>query len=96
MSFSPEKGKGDPEAFADEKFIKEVRGGRVYFYHQRSSGRKKLNGVSVTSARWMGNLLGRLSDKQLADAFCAGGFDQIETAIYVRALRGRIRQLQQL
>jgi hypothetical protein len=95
-SFSPDKGKGDPEAFTDEKFIKEVRGGRVIFYNRRSGARSRLNSVSVASARWMGNLLGRLSDKQLADAFCAGGFDQIETAIYVRALRARIRQLQQL
>jgi hypothetical protein len=44
----------------------------------------------------MGCLLGRLSDKQLADAFCAGGFDQVETALYVNTLRARIKQLQQL
>jgi len=96
MSFSPEKGKGDAEAFRDEKFIKEVRGGKVTFYHRRSSGRDKINGVPVECARWMGALLGRLSDKQLADAFCAGGFNQQETQIYVRTLRERIRQLQQL
>lgn len=95
-SFSPDKAKGDPEAFADEKFIKEVRGGQVIFYNRRSRARGRMQSVSVASARWMGCLLGRLSDKQLADAFCAGGFDQTETAIYVRTLRGRIRQLQLL
>ncbi|MGE0127310.1 MAG: hypothetical protein AB7U82_04310 [Blastocatellales bacterium] len=95
-SFTPDKAKGDPEAFADEKFIKEVRGGKVNFYFRRSRGRDILNGVPVECARWMGALLGRLSDQQLADAFCAGGFDPAETQIYVRTLRKRIRLLQQL
>ena len=44
----------------------------------------------------MGELMARLSDNQIADAFRAGGFDETETAIYVRALRDRIRQLQNL
>jgi len=44
----------------------------------------------------MGNLLARLSDQQLSDAFRAGGFDQTETTIYLRALHDRINQLQSL
>jgi hypothetical protein len=44
----------------------------------------------------MGALLGRLSDKQLTDAFGAGGYDAAETALYVRILRARIIELQQL
>ena len=96
MSFSPGKAKGDPDAFTDEKFIEGVRGGKVIFYARRSGTRNKLKGITVASARWMGGLLGRLSDKQLTDAFCAGGFDQAETRAYLRTLRARIRQLQQL
>lgn len=88
--------KGDPHAFSNERFIKEVRGGRVYFYSRKSSMRRKLNGVPVATARWMGAMLGRLSDKQLTDAFCASGFNEAETAIYVRILRARIMQLQRL
>src|SRR5262249_31594869 len=79
VGFSTGKAKGNPPAFADERFIKDVSGGRVYFYSQRTSVRKTLNGVSVESARWMGNWLGRLSDKQLADAFCASGFSDADT-----------------
>jgi hypothetical protein len=90
------KAKGNPEEFAGERFIKEVRGGRIYFYGGRTRVRKALNGVSVASARWMGNLLGRLSDKQLVDAFRAGGFNAAETSLYVSILRARIIQLQQL
>jgi hypothetical protein len=44
----------------------------------------------------MGNLLARLSDKQLSDAFRAGGFDESETAIYIATIRKRIERLQKL
>jgi hypothetical protein len=96
VSFSPGKAKGNPGAFADERFIKEVRDGRVYFYMRRSHSRHRMNGVSVASARWMGALLGRLSDKQLTDAFCASGYDNAESALYVSILRARITELQRL
>ncbi|HKQ73057.1 MAG TPA: hypothetical protein VJ810_04965 [Blastocatellia bacterium] len=96
VGFSTGKAKGNPSGFAHERFIDEVRGGRVYFYSHRSNLRKRLNGVSVASARWMGNWLGRLSDKQLADAFCGSGFNDAETRLYVSILRARIMQLQRL
>jgi hypothetical protein len=44
----------------------------------------------------MGNLLGQLSEKQLTDAFRAGGFTESEVAIYVSEIRDRIKQLQDL
>jgi hypothetical protein len=96
ISFYPGKAKGDPYAFTGERFIKEVRGGRVYFKIRRSHSRHRVNGVSVECARWMGALLGRLSDKQLTDAFCASGYSPAETALYVSILRARIIELQQL
>ena len=94
--FSPEKSKGHPGAFANEKFIKEVKDSEVIFYHRRSRGRSMLKDIPVSSARWMGGLLGQLSGKQLADAVRAGGFNDAEAALYVRALRERIKQLQTL
>jgi len=96
VGFSTSKAKGNPSGFAHERFIEEVSGGRVYFYTHRTNTRKRLNGVSVASARWMGSWLGRLSDRQLADAFCASGFNDAETSLYVSILRARIMQLQQL
>jgi hypothetical protein len=44
----------------------------------------------------MGGLLAQLSNKQLADAVRAGGYDGEEAATYVRVLRERINQLQNL
>ncbi|HEX5084188.1 MAG TPA: hypothetical protein VFY40_19250 [Blastocatellia bacterium] len=96
ISFSPGKSKGDPYAFTSERFIDEAHGGRVYFHIRRSHSRHRVDGVSVESARWMGAWLGRLSDKQLADAFCAGGYDQAETSLLVSIMRARIIELQRL
>ena len=88
--------RGDAEAFARHPFIEAVRDGQVVFHWERKFGRRAIEGVTVENARWMGNLLARLSDKQLADACRAGGFADAEVATYVRALRERIRQLQSL
>ena len=96
VGFSTGKAKGYPSGFAHERFIDEVCDGGVYFYTHRTGTANKINGVPVTSARWIGNWLGQLSDKQLADAFCAGGFSRAETDLYVAILRARIMQLQQL
>jgi hypothetical protein len=96
FGLAPKRGKGDSEAFSQEAFIKGVRDGEVVFNHERRRGRKVLKGVTIENARWMGNLLARLSDKQLEDAFRAGGFNASETAIYVRTMRERIRQLSEL
>jgi hypothetical protein len=88
--------KGIAKQFAEHRFIDGVSNGEVQFHMQRRRANRALKGVKVENARWIGNLLARLSDKQLADAFRAGGFDDTETAIYVRALRDRISQLQNL
>jgi hypothetical protein len=96
LSFSPGKSKGDPYAFTRERFIEEVRGGRVYFTMRYTNARHRVDGVSVECARWMGDILGRLSDKQLSDAFCASGYSPAETSLYVSILRARIIELQRL
>ena len=90
------KAKGDAEAFEQGGFIKKTGKGVVEFNCKREEGRHVMKHVSIQDARWMGDLLGKLSDRQLADAFHAGGFNEVETAIYVRTMRERIRQLQKL
>ncbi|HKP86650.1 MAG TPA: hypothetical protein VJZ26_11165 [Blastocatellia bacterium] len=92
---APAGSKGDADAFANQVFIEGVKNGQVVF-HYKGKDPKVLEGVTVENARWMGNLLGRLSDKQLGDAFRAGGFSEPEIATYVRATRARINQLKSL
>ena len=50
FGFSTKKAKGNPRGFVSERFIKEVRGGRVYFHGGRTRVREKLSGVSAASA----------------------------------------------
>lgn len=92
---APAGSKGDPGAFANQVFIDGVKDGQVIF-HYKGKDPKALEGVTVENARWMGNLLGRLSDKQLSDAFRAGGFSEAEISTYVSAMRKRIDQLRNL
>jgi len=92
---APAGTKGDPDGYAIQPFIEGVKNGQVVF-HYKGKDPKALEGVSVENARWMGDLLGRLSDKQLADAFRAGGFTDAEIITYVKATRGRIDQLKNL
>jgi hypothetical protein len=88
--------KGSPEDYARSKFIDNVTDGNVTFHSNRRRAKRAMSGVAVENAQWIGNLLDRLSDTQLSDAFRAGGFDEKETATYVRNIRERIRQLQLL
>jgi hypothetical protein len=92
----PTGSKGVAKQFAEHGFIDGVSKGEVRFHMQRRRANRALKDVKVENARWMGDLMARLSDKQIGDAFRAGGFDESETAVYVRALRDRIRQLQEL
>jgi hypothetical protein len=88
--------KGVPKDFVKKDFIERVKDGKVYFSIVRKMAREALDGVKVEHARWMGNLLDRLSEKQLTDAFRAGAFSDSDAAIYVKEIRERIRQLQNL
>ncbi len=88
--------KGDPEDYVKNGFIAGVKDGEVKFKVKRRQAEKILSGVKVEHAQWMGNLLARLSEKQLIDAFRAGGFTDSEVNIYVVEIRSRIAQLQKL
>ena len=88
--------KGVAKDYVKNGFIAGVKNGEVNFRITRRRADDVLDGVKVEHARWMGNLLGRLSEKQLTDAFRAGGFTESEVVTYVNEIRNRIRQLQDL
>src|SRR5207302_9163608 len=63
----------------------------------REQGRaKSMRGIRVENAAWIGSQLSKLSDDQLRDSFRAAGYDRATTEAYVRTLRHRINQLNQL
>jgi hypothetical protein len=91
----PAGSKDRPSDYAHQAFIDGVRGGAVRF-HYKGKDASTLKGIPIERARWMGSLLARLSDKQLTDAFRAGGYNPSETAMLVSAMRERINELQGL
>jgi hypothetical protein len=86
------RSRNDPEDYAKSKFIEGVEGGRVKFaYSGKNSALFK--DITVADAKWVGELLSRLSDQQLTDAFRAGNFTPEEIGLLVPAVRARINQL---
>jgi hypothetical protein len=66
-------------------------------YAKRQANKEKaMRRIPVQNARWMGSMLARLSDDQLRDAFRSAGYDNATMEGFVKALRDRINQLNQL
>lgn len=68
----------------------------VPYYRGEVKKEKAMRGIPVEHARWVGSLLSQLSDKQLREAFNAGGYSRSLTNGYVTALRQRIQHLARL
>lgn len=86
------RSRNKPEDFIKAKFINEVKGNNIDF---RYSGKRQniFNDITIEQARWVGELLGRLSDQQIKDAFRAGGYASDQIEILTQALKTRITEL---
>jgi len=91
----PAGSKDRPDQYAHEAFITGVSNGTLRF-HYKGKEQPMLKEIPVERARWMGQMLGRLSDKQLVDAFRAGGYHDSEISTLLRAMRERIQELQNI
>ena len=84
--------KNDIDAFEKEPFILGVEDGFVKFayqgwYKNLSNGR-----ITPDEAKWAGDLLSRLSEKQWNDAFRAGGFEPAVAARFIAKLRAKVTE----
>lgn len=66
------------------------------YYRGEVKKEKAMRGIPIAHARWIGGLLGQLSQAQLYDAFRAAHYSENVARSYVAALRERIDQLNQL
>jgi hypothetical protein len=96
MQNAPAGSKGDAQGYANQVFILGLREDGTVRFNYQGKDHRALYGVRVEHAKWLGNLLGRLSDKQISDAFRAGGFDDADVQTFTRALRSRLDQLKSL
>ncbi|MBI4852727.1 MAG: hypothetical protein HY819_13105 [Acidobacteria bacterium] len=106
------RSKNNIKDFSNSKFVKKVSIDKVDFsfhtrpliflifypsyYFERSKAGKIAKGVPRENVRWIGELLSKLSDKQLNDAFRAANYSPDQAQKFVLALRSRINQIASL
>lgn len=90
------RSRNDPKGYGGDKLIDEIKDdGRVDF---EFSGKKRgiYNDITVEQARWVGQLLARLSDRQIQDAFRAANYTPAQVRVLTSAVRTRINELANL
>jgi hypothetical protein len=83
--------KNEVADFEGQQFIKRVHGDDVDFDYLGLDG-ALVNRLHVEDVRWTCELLARLSDAQLDDAFRAAGYDADHRARYARKIKEKIAQ----
>jgi hypothetical protein len=87
--------RNEPEDYAKAKFIKGVKKGRVEFHYNGKRG-DLFKDITIEQAHWLGELLSRLSDQQINDAFRAASYSQAEISLLSQAFKSRITELMTL
>ena len=90
------RNRNNPEGFGDDKFIDEVKDDGHVDFHFSGKKRGLFNDIRVEDARWLGQQLARLSDRQIGDAFRAANYTPAEVRVLTRAVRARINELVRL
>jgi hypothetical protein len=83
--------KNDLEDFEAQGFIRAVEGEQVDIDY-RGVNKALVGSLTVSDLRWTAALLSRLSERQLLDAFRAGGYSSDDSARYVRKIQEKIAQ----
>lgn len=86
------RSRNEPEDYVKAKFVEGVDGGRVRLNYDGKQT-DLFGNISVSDAKWIGNLLAQVTDQQLQDAFRAANFTPEEIQMLVPAVRARINQL---
>ena len=89
------RSRNKPKDYAQSRFIDKVKGERVAFRYG-GKNRGLFKDISLADAKWLGNLLSRLSDRQIADAFRAANYSPAEIRMMTDAVRRRIDELVRL
>ena len=85
----------NPDDFSETDFIKGVNNGEVEFAY-KGKGVGLMKSITPAHTRWLANLLRRLSDKQIRDAFRAANYSPSEVRLLTAAFKSRIRELERV
>lgn len=84
--------RNEPGDYVSDKFIEGVEGGHVRLHFSgKNSG--LMRDISVSDARWLWEILSRLSDQQIEDAFRAANYTPDVVRLLTVAVRARINEL---
>jgi hypothetical protein len=86
------RSRNNPKDYVKTKFVNDVDHNIVDFHY---SGKKReiFDHITVDQARWIGDLLARLSPEQIRDAFRAANYTPEETGLLTQGVTNRINQL---
>jgi hypothetical protein len=106
------RSKGEPRDYAESPFIAEIHPTSVDFvlhsrpfflsalaitnYLERSKMEQITKDIPRADARWLGQRLSRLTDRQIRDGFRAAGYGAADVDILTKAIRKRIAALKAL
>jgi hypothetical protein len=83
--------RGDPDVFERTGFIRGVSNGRVRLEY-RGRHKSLFDNIAPADVRWICGQLAALSDKQLDDAFRAGGYPKPIADRFIRRLKQKIAE----
>jgi hypothetical protein len=89
------RSRNKPGDYQNSGFVEDVKRGQVLFFYQGKS-QDLFDDIKVEEARWIGEWLARLSDKQISDAFRAANYSPAEIRMLTETVRSRINELSNL
>jgi hypothetical protein len=87
--------RNEPEKYVKTGFVDKVENGFVRFDFNGKNG-GLFDAVTVEQARWIGDVLSRLSEEQIKDAFRAANYKPEEVEALAQEVMGRINALKSL
>jgi hypothetical protein len=84
--------RNEPKDYVSDAFVKGVEGNLVRLDYDGKNADLMRN-ITIADAKWIGNLLARLNDRQLQDAFKAANYTDEQVGMLAGAVRKRINEL---
>jgi len=83
---------GSPKHYVKTRFIKKVERGEVKLAF-KGKNRGLMKGITVAEARWLSQLLKKLSDQQIRDVFRAANYAPADVDVFTQAVKNKITEL---
>jgi len=83
---------GSPKHYVKTRFIKKVERGEVKLAF-KGKNRGLMKGITVAEARWLSQLLKKLSDQQIRDVFRAAHYAPADVDLFTQAVKNKITEL---